>query len=498
MRYFDSTKNTAGFAPFAVLILFLFSLLFGFSGKGVSAVFATALIDEENYIRVSDTEVRELTEAEKIARRTAQAEVEKALQEQREKDAEEAKKAEEAAQEQREADLLREKIANKNNELENIKASIETYQKQVDTAHGEAKTLQGAVKALDIERQKMVANIKLTENELDTANLNIDRLGLVIVSTENKISASRDAIGEVLRASEQAESRSIIETVLTKNSLSDILDESFELGQFRDKITSRLDELKKYKEDSMKQKTEREGERKKIVGYKARLTDQKTILDYTRKEQKELLSATRNKETNYRKILEENIVKKETFEKELFDYEMQLKRQLDKKFIPEAGSKILMWPLDSIRITQHFGRTKDAARLYASGTHNGMDFAANRGTPVKAASGGTIMGVGNTDTACPKSSYGKWVLIRHNNGLSTLSAHLDLIKVTEGQIVEIGDIIGYSGNTGYATGPHLHFTVFASEGVQIGSFASKACSGRTYTMPLPTAKNAYLDPEIYF
>lgn len=398
-----------------------------------------------------------------------------------------------------EADNIRDKITSKNSELEQLKSQIETYKKQVDVARGETQTLQGEIKALDVDRQKMSTGIKVTENRLETANLNIDRLGLGIEDTEKKITAAEAAIAEVLRTTEQAESRSMIETVLSKKNLSDVLDESFQLGQLRDKISDRLGELEKHKEDLTGKKIEREGEKKKLTGYKIRLIDEKTVLDIVRKEQKDLLAVTRNKESNYRKILEQNIAKKEAFEKELFDYEAQLKRELDKKFIPAVGSKILMWPLDEVRITQHFGRTKDAARLYASGTHNGIDFAAHRGTPIKAAAGGTVIGTGNTDEVCPKGSYGKWVFIRHNNGLSTLSAHLDLIKVAEGQTVSVGDIIGYSGNTGYATGPHLHFTVFASDGVQVGSYASQGgCKGRSWTMPLPTAKNAYLDPEAYF
>lgn len=396
-----------------------------------------------------------------------------------------------------EVDVIRDKIKDKNAELEELKNQIDAYQKQLNTAQNESATLQGAIKSTDIERQKMGANMKLTENQLDIASLNIDRLGSAIKETGNKMIATQGAIAEVLRATDQAEDRSIVETVLSKNNLSDILDESFELGQFRDKVSAHLGELKKYGEDLLAKKKERENEKKKLTGYKAQLVDQKTILDNMRKEQKDLLSVTRSKESNYRKILEQNIAKKEAFEKELFDYEIQLKRELDKKFIPAAGLKILMWPLDDVFITQHFGRTKDSGRLYASGTHNGIDFRASRGTPVKAPAGGTVIGIGDTDIICPKSSYGKWVLIRHNNGLSTLMGHLDLIKVTEGQNVEVGDIIGYSGNTGYATGPHLHLTVFASDGVQVGSFASKSCSGKTYTMPLPTAQNAYLDPESY-
>jgi murein DD-endopeptidase MepM/ murein hydrolase activator NlpD len=83
-------------------------------------------------------------------------------------------------------------------------------------------------------------------------------------------------------------------------------------------------------------------------------------------------------------------------------------------------------------------------------------------------------------------------MVKHTNGLSTLYAHLSVIKVSPGQQVTTGETLGYSGNTGYSTGPHLHFTVYASQGVKIMSRKSAACGG-TYTMPIADLK-AYLNP----
>jgi murein DD-endopeptidase MepM/ murein hydrolase activator NlpD len=87
------------------------------------------------------------------------------------------------------------------------------------------------------------------------------------------------------------------------------------------------------------------------------------------------------------------------------------------------------------------------------------------------------------------------VFIEHGNGLSTLYAHFSLIKVSEGQSVSLGEVIGYSGESGYATGPHLHFTVYATQGVRIMSRKSAVCGG-SYTMPIADLK-AYLDPLKY-
>ncbi len=106
-----------------------------------------------------------------------------------------------------------------------------------------------------------------------------------------------------------------------------------------------------------------------------------------------------------------------------------------------------------------------------------------------------VRGVGDTDLVCRGASYGKWILVEHPNGLSTLYAHLSLIKVSTGQQVLLGEIIGYSGNTGYSTGPHLHFTVYATQGVQIAQRKSAVCGG-SYTMPIADLK-AYLNPMSY-
>ena len=110
---------------------------------------------------------------------------------------------------------------------------------------------------------------------------------------------------------------------------------------------------------------------------------------------------------------------------------------------------------------------------------------------------GTVVGSGNMDLAgggrC--RAYGKWIMVKHANGLSTLYAHLSLISISTGQTVSTGDVIGYSGNTGATTGPHLHFGVYATEGVRITNLSSSSyCSGVLYPLADPTA---YLNPLSY-
>jgi murein DD-endopeptidase MepM/ murein hydrolase activator NlpD len=286
----------------------------------------------------------------------------------------------------------------------------------------------------------------------------------------------------------------LVQNILGEGKISDTWKYIDQIKDVQSMIAGKITELKNAKKDLEDKKKETEQARAELVSLKSRLADQKKIVEDTSRQKNALLKQTKNQESNYKKILAQKIALKDSFEKEVRDFESQLKFILDPSTLPSGA--VFNWPLDNIFITQLFGATVDAKRLYVSGSHNGVDFAASIGTPVKAMLSGTVVGTGDTDLTCPGASFGRWVLIKHNNGLSSLYAHFSLIKVSAGQSVSTGEIIGYSGNTGYTTGPHLHVTVYAASAVQIQNRPSKSCGGRTYTMPI-AAINAYLDPMLY-
>jgi murein DD-endopeptidase MepM/ murein hydrolase activator NlpD len=85
--------------------------------------------------------------------------------------------------------------------------------------------------------------------------------------------------------------------------------------------------------------------------------------------------------------------------------------------------------------------------------HNGIDIANRRGTPIVASATGRVVSVGNN------GGMGKTIVIDHGGGFQTKYAHLSEFKVTRGQFVKRGEVIGLMGSTGYSTGPHLHYEV---------------------------------------
>lgn len=85
--------------------------------------------------------------------------------------------------------------------------------------------------------------------------------------------------------------------------------------------------------------------------------------------------------------------------------------------------------------------------------HDGVDFGAPEGAPVRAAAAGTVVFAG------PRGGYGTTVLVDHGGSLATLYAHLSAVSVAPGAVVAAGQVIGAVGSTGFSTGPHLHFEV---------------------------------------
>lgn len=110
-----------------------------------------------------------------------------------------------------------------------------------------------------------------------------------------------------------------------------------------------------------------------------------------------------------------------------------------------------IWPIEGF-VTSTFG-TRASPFTGRWETHTGMDISAKMGTPIYATANGTVQQSGND------GAYGISVEIKHGGGLVTKYGHMQKTAVVEGQQVKRGELIGYVGRTGRATGPHVHYEV---------------------------------------
>ncbi len=146
----------------------------------------------------------------------------------------------------------------------------------------------------------------------------------------------------------------------------------------------------------------------------------------------------------------------------------------DYDFYDEKGKSIrkalMKTPINGARLSSPFGMRKHPI-LGFSKHHNGTDFAAPTGTPIMASGNGTVIKAGWCGNG------GKCVRIRHNSSYTTGYGHMSKIATRSGRRVSQGQIIGYVGNTGMSTGPHLHYTV-SYNGKFINSQRLKLPSGK--------------------
>ena len=138
-------------------------------------------------------------------------------------------------------------------------------------------------------------------------------------------------------------------------------------------------------------------------------------------------------------------------------------KEQGKQYFNENGENVkkafLRAPLDFAYISSHFNPNRMHPILHKIKAHNGVDYAAKRNTPIMASGDGVISFLGR------QSGYGRTIEIKHGGNIKTLYAHLEKFenKLKVGSKIKQGDIIGYVGDSGQATGPHLHFEFWQGE-----------------------------------
>lgn len=396
-------------------------------------------------------------------------------------------------------EVLKQKIGEKAQSINQLEEEINKYEAEISVVQSEASTLQNAIKTLDLTRKKLATDINLTETKIGGTNLKLNQTEIEIANIERKIALHKDTISLSIRSINERDQYTLVEAVLGNDDIASFLNEREVEFRIQESLKDAIGILGYDKETLLGLKHKTLTQKEELALLQKEIIAKKTVVDENKKEKDGLLKETKNKESTYKQILDEKIALRDAFQAELSRFESELQIEIDPSKVANAGKNVLAWPIADAYITQKFGNTafsqSQAGGVYNGNGHNGIDLRASVGTQIMSAASGVVEGTGDTDLVCKNASYGKWVFVKHDNGLSTLYAHLSVISVKAGDSVLRGQTLGYSGNTGYSTGPHLHFTVYASQGVKILERKSQVCGG-TYVMPIADLK-AYLDPLEY-
>jgi len=382
-----------------------------------------------------------------------------------------------------EIDDLKKEIDQRAREIQELKEKEVEYKGAATSAHRAADTLEDVILDFNAQIRKVENGIIIKKTEISSINLEIKRTELEILDKEEKIKRVHQYIAAILREIYKNSDEQIAEFLFKYENFSDFFNQVEYRELLQKDLETQLGDIKNLKEKLETEKTDLDKQRAELKSLKDELENKNSILDYEKNRKENLLDETRNQEWKYKELLKTTVEKQEAIQREIFELEDKLRQAIDAASIPAPRPGVLSWPTEGL-LSQGYGCTEFArsSSFYPTCFHNGIDVAAAYGTEIKAARDGTVIAVQNAPYA-----YGKWIAVEHDNGLVTLYGHLSLQSVDVGQNVARGDIIGYMGSTGFSTGSHLHFTVYAPL-----TFTTKP-SSISGTLPI----GATLDPFDY-
>lgn len=359
-------------------------------------------------------------------------------------------------------DALRQSIEGRTKELDQINKEIQKTEANINQTKTQGRTIQKDVQNLSANINQLNLKIKAGEITIEKLRLELNQLGLEVKSIEESVTGKKDGIAASLRTIQQKDNEGLFILFLSGRSLADSVFEAQSLSNFNDVLAGEIVNLKSLR-DNLNQKIAQTSEKKSAIeGEYENTKNRKEIVGDQKTERERLLGLTKVQQKTYESQLTKLEKQQADLAEEVDKLEDELRKTFNISLLPEKRPGVLLMPIQNPRITQNWG---EVSNLYGGRPHNGLDIGAPIGTPVFAARDGRVTAVGNNG----RLQYGRYILIQHDNGLSTLYAHLSRQATTQGAAMKRGDLIGYVGNTGYSFGSHLHFGLYWSNSIVMQS-----------------------------
>ena len=351
-----------------------------------------------------------------------------------------AKTAAELEEEQRKAAQIAALEQKKKEQQEKLK----DLEKQIAEAKAKKEDVMVTKNLLDQRNQLLLEQIDDTQNQIDDAAAQIARYELL----EQE---QYELFCQQVRSEEERGSLSYLSVLFKATSMADLLNRMEFVNEVAEYNKTLIAAMKETRENIKAEKTEMEAKEAQLGEQQDELQGK---LDETTKLMNEYAADQRELERLY--------AAEEEAGKAIVAEINRLMAESD--VVPSAEGFI--WPVTTSRkISSPQGNRVSPGNGIGSSNHKGVDICnVSYSSKIYATKSGKVLiaSMPYSDPDGGKSGYGNYVVIDHGGGMSTLYAHMSIVKVSVGQYVSQGDVIGVTGNTGASTGPHLHYEVHST------------------------------------
>lgn len=351
-----------------------------------------------------------------------------------------AKTAAELEEEQRKAAQIAALEQKKKEQQEKLKE----LEKQIAEARAKKEDVMVTKNLLDQRNQLLLEQIDDTQNQIDDAAAQIARYELL----EQE---QYELFCQQVRSEEERGSLSYLSVLFKATSMADLLNRMEFVNEVAEYNKTLIAAMKETRENIKAEKTEMEAKEAQLGEQQDELQGK---LDETTKLMNEYAADQRELEKLY--------AAEEEAGKAIVAEINRLMAESD--VVPSAEGFI--WPVTTSRkISSPQGNRVSPGNGIGSSNHKGVDICnVSYSSKIYATKSGKVLiaSMPYSDPDGGKSGYGNYVVIDHGGGMSTLYAHMSIVKVSVGQYVTQGDVIGVTGNTGASTGPHLHYEVHST------------------------------------
>jgi len=333
-------------------------------------------------------------------------------------------------------------------EAKDFDAEKKELQQQINALENDKATALAKKQLLDEQSAAMANQIAAIEQIIANYDLLIEQTKAELADAEQREEIQYERFCKRVRAMEENGTVSYWSVLFNAEDFADLLSRLSDIQEIMDYDQGIIDSLKKLQTEISAKQADLEFQQAEQEQQKADLEARKAELDEQRASALALLNEIKADEAAAEALLAAKEKEYNRIQAEIKKKEQELAAQLN-----PATSGGYIWPTTSRYVTSPVGGRASPGGI-GSTNHKGIDIGrVYYNSEVKAAKAGVVL------TSAYSSSYGNYIVISHGTGNTTLYAHLSSRKVSAGQKVSQGQVIGITGSTGNSTGPHLHFEI---------------------------------------